>query len=112
MGGIGKTTLATALYNRLLPAFSEASCFLQDVRGHIALHGNSVVDMQRMLLERLCGLSISIIDEADGEGRVCIDMCLGTLTLALRNAGCCATWRLLFCVTSPAESVSVAQHSH
>ena len=29
MGGIGKTTLATALYNRLLPAFPEASCFLQ-----------------------------------------------------------------------------------
>ena len=29
MGGIGKTTLATALFNHLLPAFSEASCFLQ-----------------------------------------------------------------------------------
>ena len=67
MGGIGKTTLATALYNHMLPAFSEASCFLQDVRGHMALHGGSVVDMQRTLLERLCGLSISITDEADGE---------------------------------------------
>ena len=38
MGGIGKTTLATALYNRMLPAFSEAYCFLEDVRGHMALH--------------------------------------------------------------------------
>ena len=69
MGGIGKTTLATALYNRMLPAFSEASCFLEDVRGHMALHGGSVMDMQRTLLERLCGLSISITDEADGEAR-------------------------------------------
>lgn len=66
MGGIGKTTLATALYNRLLPAFSEASCFLQDVRGHMALHGGSVVDLQRTLLDRLCGPGIGITDEAEG----------------------------------------------
>ena len=33
----------------------------------MAQHGGSVVDMQRTLLERLCGLRLSITDEADGK---------------------------------------------
>ena len=86
MGGIGKTTLATALYNRLLPGFSEAACFLQDVRGHMALHGGSVVDLQRTLLDRLCGCGIAITDEAEGAAggqkgmaaRTCIRLCMSS----------------------------------
>ena len=31
MGGIGKTTLASALFNKMLPDFGDAVCFLKNV---------------------------------------------------------------------------------
>jgi ABC-type dipeptide/oligopeptide/nickel transport system ATPase subunit len=33
MGGIGKTTLSTAIYERVSPKF-EASCFIKEARSH------------------------------------------------------------------------------
>ena len=72
----------------------------------MAQHGGSVVDMQRTLLERLCGLSISIIDEADGEAGLWDDICLRPTTLSLRSAGgALCSWWLLFCVTSPDKCI-------
>ncbi|KAK9811249.1 hypothetical protein WJX72_000638 [[Myrmecia] bisecta] len=44
MGGIGKTTLATALFNRLLPHFPTANCFLLNVSSRAA---NDMPKMQQ-----------------------------------------------------------------
>ncbi len=67
MGGVGKTTLATALYNHLVPRFSEASCFLLDVRGRKGLPGGSLADMQKVLLAKLSGMDHRFDDEVEGE---------------------------------------------
>ncbi len=67
MGGVGKTTLATALYNHLVPRFSEASCFLLDVRGRKGLPNGSLADMQKVLLAKLSGMDHRFDDEVVGE---------------------------------------------
>ncbi|KAK9811557.1 hypothetical protein WJX72_005824 [[Myrmecia] bisecta] len=54
MGGIGKTTLATALYNRLLPDYRTASCLLLDVRS-AATEPGGLLKMQQRILKELCG---------------------------------------------------------
>ena len=67
MGGVGKTTLATALYNHLVPRFSEAACFLLDVRGRKGLPNGSLADMQKVLLAKLSGMDHIFDDEVEGE---------------------------------------------
>ena len=52
MGGIGKTTLASKLFNSLLPGFGDATCFLGDVRAE-ASHLGGLVKLQAELLEAL-----------------------------------------------------------
>ncbi|KAK9804001.1 hypothetical protein WJX72_011654 [[Myrmecia] bisecta] len=54
MGGIGKTTLATALYNRLLPGIASSCCFPADVRS-CAAEAGGLQKMQQYLLQQLCG---------------------------------------------------------
>ncbi|KAK9811382.1 hypothetical protein WJX72_002941 [[Myrmecia] bisecta] len=53
MGGIGKTTLATALYTCLLPHFPTAHCFLADIRSQASVSG--LQSMQHRLLRDVCG---------------------------------------------------------
>ncbi|KAK9811525.1 hypothetical protein WJX72_005288 [[Myrmecia] bisecta] len=53
MGGIGKTTLATALYNRLLPHYRTTSCVLLDVRS-VAAEPGGLLQMQQRILKELC----------------------------------------------------------
>ena len=67
MGGIGKTTLANALYNHLLPGFSEAYCFLDSV-SHCAANPRGIVELQTNMLRKLCGLQCTnpISSEDDG----------------------------------------------
>lgn len=67
MGGIGKTTLANALYNHLLPGFSEAYCFLDSV-SHCAANPRGIVELQTNMLRKLCGLQCTtpISNEDDG----------------------------------------------
>ena len=67
MGGIGKTTLANALYNYLLPGFSEAYCFLDGV-SHCAAKSRGIIEMQSNMLRKLCGLhcALHISDEDEG----------------------------------------------
>lgn len=67
MGGIGKTTLANALYNDLLPGFSEAHCFLDGVSGSAALFSD-IVKNQKTMLRKLCGMygPLQISNENEG----------------------------------------------
>ena len=67
MGGIGKTALATALFNDLAPSFSGAACFLLDVRGRIGQPKGSLVDRQKELLSTLSGMKYNLKDEVEGE---------------------------------------------
>ena len=48
IGGIGKTTIAKAIYNQLQRKF-EGSCFLEDVR-EIAKKPNGLIDLQELIL--------------------------------------------------------------
>lgn len=52
MGGIGKTTLASALFNELLTEEWEAVCFLDSVRSRDAQPGQRVA-MQLELVQAL-----------------------------------------------------------
>ncbi|MED6120236.1 hypothetical protein PIB30_019026 [Stylosanthes scabra] len=52
IGGIGKTTLARAVYNSIADSF-EGVCFLGNVRENSTTHG--LVSLQQMLLSKLVG---------------------------------------------------------
>ena len=54
MGGIGKTTLASTLFNRMLPDFGDAVCFLENVYEE-AKEPGGMLKMQLQLLEALAG---------------------------------------------------------
>ena len=67
MGGIGKTALATALFNDMAPSFSGAACFLLDVHGRSGQPKGSLADRQKELLSTLSGMEHNFTDEAEGE---------------------------------------------
>lgn len=50
MGGVGKTTLAKALYNQLLVKRFRGSCFLADVR-EASRRANGLVSLQQQLID-------------------------------------------------------------
>ncbi|KAK9811728.1 hypothetical protein WJX72_009153 [[Myrmecia] bisecta] len=74
MGGIGKTTLAKALFNHLLPDFQAANCFLADVRSRAALP-EGIQKLQHQVLRDLCGKA-DLPSDAD-EGIALLRHCLG-----------------------------------
>ncbi|XP_061988211.1 disease resistance protein RUN1-like [Rosa rugosa] len=62
MGGIGKTTLAKALYNRFRQSF-EASSFLPDVRE--TMQNNGMVSLQESLLSDISKTSMTEVGHVD-----------------------------------------------
>lgn len=65
MGGVGKTTLAKALYNKLVGHFAHRS-FITDVRETSAKQ-NGLVTLQNMLIAHLCPREKPVVDERDGK---------------------------------------------
>ncbi|KAM5573258.1 hypothetical protein ABKV19_013010 [Rosa sericea] len=63
MGGIGKTTLAKALYNKFHQSF-EASSFLPDVR-ETTMQNNGMVSLQDSLLSDISKTSMTEVGHAD-----------------------------------------------
>ena len=64
IGGIGKTTIAKALYNQLQRKF-EGSCFLENVR-EIAEQPNGLIDLQEQILSSIHvndNRSIKLVDQ-------------------------------------------------
>uniref|UniRef100_A0A0A0LFS4 TIR domain-containing protein n=1 Tax=Cucumis sativus TaxID=3659 RepID=A0A0A0LFS4_CUCSA len=62
IGGIGKTTLAKALYNKIATQF-EGCCFLQDVRREASKHG--LVQLQETLLNEILKEDLKVIVSRD-----------------------------------------------
>ncbi|XP_019155419.1 PREDICTED: TMV resistance protein N-like isoform X2 [Ipomoea nil] len=65
MGGIGKTTIATAVFNRFSSQF-EGACFLADVRQH------NVIELQKTLLTKILKVKsgVKISNEVDGMAKI------------------------------------------
>ncbi|KAJ4716798.1 TIR-NBS-LRR disease resistance protein [Melia azedarach] len=63
MGGIGKTTIAKAVYNQTSNCF-EGSCFLEDV-GEIAKQSNGLLQLQKRMLSELLLKKMSDIESVD-----------------------------------------------
>ncbi|KAL4194322.1 hypothetical protein AMTRI_Chr05g58800 [Amborella trichopoda] len=67
MGGIGKTTLAKEVFNKICSKF-HGSCFLSDVRESSKTNG--VVNLQRQLLKELLMKGINVIKNKIGSKKV------------------------------------------
>ncbi|KAM7511547.1 hypothetical protein LguiB_010422 [Lonicera macranthoides] len=60
MGGLGKTTIAKVIYNKLSELY-ECRCFLEDVRER-SEHHNGIVDLQTQILSEILKRETSKID--------------------------------------------------
>ena len=64
MGGIGKTTLARVVYDKVFNEF-EGGCFIANVRGEFEKCGLLPLQ-QKLIPEILMGESVNIRDDYDG----------------------------------------------
>ncbi|OIT22858.1 PREDICTED: TMV resistance protein N-like isoform X1 [Nicotiana attenuata] len=65
MGGIGKTTLAKAVFNQVLQHF-EASCFLENVKSEASESPNGLVHLQEQLLRTILRRKIKVHNVDEG----------------------------------------------
>lgn len=65
MRGIGKTTLASALFNELLPAFGDDACFVDDIRSQ-ATQAQGLLAVQRKLLKALKKATVEVDSKEEG----------------------------------------------
>ncbi|KAG0588049.1 hypothetical protein KC19_2G211700 [Ceratodon purpureus] len=70
MGGIGKSTLARELYNRLRGRF-DASCYIEDVTEKVLQGG--VVKVQNLILKDLCRNEAHIVVEDKSRGKTILE---------------------------------------
>ncbi|XP_043700035.1 disease resistance protein RUN1-like [Telopea speciosissima] len=68
LSGIGKTTIAVAIYNHIFRNFSK-SCFLENVREEAA-KSNGIVYLQKILLEKIFGVEIKISNSREGSSSI------------------------------------------
>ncbi|KAM7462349.1 hypothetical protein LguiA_030470 [Lonicera macranthoides] len=61
MGGLGKTTIAKVIYNKLSERF-DSRCFIEDVREKSKLH-NGIINLQTQLISEILKREISKIDD-------------------------------------------------
>ena len=82
MGGVGKTTLATTLFNRMLPGFGDAVCFLENVYEE-AKEPGGMLRMQLQLLRALTNEDLSATVTSKFMGAYMPSACL-CLVLTMR----------------------------
>ncbi len=78
MGGIGKTTLASKLFNSLLPGFGDAACFLESVRTK-ASSADGLMELQQKLMDALIGTHVAVRDVTSGLSPHSV-LCMSLLT--------------------------------
>ncbi|XP_060186263.1 disease resistance protein Roq1-like, partial [Lycium barbarum] len=79
MGGVGKTTIARKLYDKISHQF-QRSCFLEKVRDESKMNG--LKHLQRTLLSRISnGKSVEIQGVFEGASRIKDNLCLGNVLI-------------------------------
>jgi len=81
MGGIGKTTLARAVYERIACQF-DANCFLANVRQEAENHG-LVALQERLLSSTIQTKSTNIMNEYEGANTICDKLCCKKVLIIL-----------------------------
>jgi nucleoside-triphosphatase THEP1 len=94
MGGIGKTTLARAVYERIVCQF-EANCFLANVREETRKHG--LVALQKQLLSStiMTESNINLRNEYEGANTIRKRLCSKRVLIILDDVAQCEQLRAL-----------------
>ena len=65
LGGIGKTTIAKAVYNRIFEHF-KGSCFLENVRENFETNDGRIQLQKKLLFSILRGKKLKVVSVAQG----------------------------------------------